>query len=116
MLSFLLKFTLVSNPTLPFQKLLVSEFLLGISESLHCSMSAPHVKIDPLLDMHQLIMLFAGALKYSEPRTVSLFIYLIIFIINIIITSMYECYPFSPRNGITIANVLQMYTAQFRYK
>jgi hypothetical protein len=45
MLSFLLKFTLVSNSAL---KLLVSKFLLGISETLHCSISAPHVKIAPL--------------------------------------------------------------------
>jgi hypothetical protein len=34
MLSFLLKFTLVSNSALPFWKLLASEFLLGISETL----------------------------------------------------------------------------------
>jgi hypothetical protein len=58
MLSFLLKSTLVSYSTLPFWKL-ASEFLLGISETLHCSMSAPRVKIVPLLDVHQLLMLFA---------------------------------------------------------
>jgi hypothetical protein len=49
---FLHKSTLVSNSTLPFWKLLVSEFLLGISETLHCSMSALEVKIVPLLDAH----------------------------------------------------------------
>jgi hypothetical protein len=52
------------NSVLLFWKLLVSEFLLGISETLLCSMSASHVKIVPLLDVHQLIMLFAGPLTY----------------------------------------------------
>jgi hypothetical protein len=56
MLSFLLKFTLVLNSALLFVQLLVFEFLLGISEILHCSMSAPHVKIFPVLDLHQLLM------------------------------------------------------------
>jgi hypothetical protein len=32
-------------------KLLVSEFLLGISEILHYSMSVPYIKIVPLLDV-----------------------------------------------------------------
>jgi hypothetical protein len=49
---FLLKSTVVLNPALLFWKLLVSEFLLGISETLHCSMSAFQVKIVPLLDAH----------------------------------------------------------------
>jgi hypothetical protein len=69
MLSFLIKFTLVSKSALLFWKLLVSEFLLGISEILHCSVSAPHVKIVPLLDVHQLLMLFAVMLTYLEPGT-----------------------------------------------
>jgi hypothetical protein len=30
-------------------------------------MSASHVKIVPLLDVHQLLMLSAGTLTYSEP-------------------------------------------------
>jgi hypothetical protein len=64
MLSFLLKFILVSNSDLPFWKLLVSEFLL-------CSMSAPHLKIVPLLDVHQLLMLSARKLTYLEPGTFS---------------------------------------------
>jgi hypothetical protein len=72
MLSFLPKFTLVSNSALQFWKLLISEFLLGISESLHCSMSALHVKTVPLLDEHQLLMLSAGTLTYLEPGTFSL--------------------------------------------
>jgi hypothetical protein len=71
MLSFLLKLTLVSKSALLFWKLLVSEFLLGISEILHCSMSAPRVKIVPLLDVSQLLMLFAETLTYSEPGTFS---------------------------------------------
>jgi hypothetical protein len=65
--SFLLKFTLVSKSAFLFWKLFVSEFLLGISEILHCSMSAPRVKITPLLDVHQLLMLFAETLTYLEP-------------------------------------------------
>jgi hypothetical protein len=69
MLFFLPKFTLVWNSALPFWKLLVSEFLLSISETLHCSMSASHVKIVPLLDVHQLLMFFAGTLKYLGPGT-----------------------------------------------
>jgi hypothetical protein len=80
MLYFVLKFTLVSSSALPFWKLLISEFLLGISETLRCSMSAPHVKILPLLHVHQLLMLFARTLTYSEPGTFS-----IIFMLHIII-------------------------------
>jgi hypothetical protein len=75
MLSFLLKFTLVSNSALPFWKLSVSEFLLGISETLLCSMSAPHVKVVSLLDAHQLLMLFARTLTYLEPGTFSLIVF-----------------------------------------
>lgn len=43
MYSFLFKFIFVPNSVLLFQKLLDFEFLLGISEALLCSMSAPHV-------------------------------------------------------------------------
>jgi hypothetical protein len=67
--SFLLKFTSVSKSALLFWILLVSEFLLGISEILRCSMSAPRVKMVPLLDVHQLLMLFAETLTYSEAGT-----------------------------------------------
>jgi hypothetical protein len=71
MLSFLLKFTSASNSALLFWKLLVSEFLLGISEILHRSMSAPQAKIIPLPDVHQLLLLFAGTFTYSDPGTFS---------------------------------------------
>jgi hypothetical protein len=71
MYSFLLKSTLVLNSALPFWKLLVSEFLLVISGTLHCSMSALQIQIVPLLDVHQLPM-FAGTLTYSEPETFTL--------------------------------------------
>jgi hypothetical protein len=74
MLSFSLRFSLVSNSALPFWKLLVSEFLLGISVTLLCSMSALHVKIVPLLDVHQLLMLSARALTYLEPGMFSLIV------------------------------------------
>jgi hypothetical protein len=69
--SFLLKFSLVSKSALLFWKLLFSELLLDISEISHCSMSAPRVQIVPLLDVHQLLMLFAETLTYSEPGTFS---------------------------------------------
>jgi hypothetical protein len=36
------------------------------------SMSALQVKIVPLLDVHQLLMLFARTLTYSEPKTFAL--------------------------------------------
>jgi hypothetical protein len=75
--SFLLKSTLVSNSALPFWKMLVFEFLLGIWETLLCSMSALQIKIVPLLDVHQLLMLFAGTLTYSEPETFTLIIFII---------------------------------------
>jgi hypothetical protein len=80
--SFLFKFTLVLQSYPLFWKLLVSEFLLGTSETLLCSMSALQVKIVPLLDIHQLLMLSAGTLTYSQPGTFSS----IIFVIS------YHCY------------------------
>jgi hypothetical protein len=66
-----IEFTLVSNSVVPFWKLLVSKFLFGLSETLHFTMSASHVKIVPLLDVHQLLMLFAGTLTYPKPVTFS---------------------------------------------
>jgi hypothetical protein len=53
---------------------IIHSHLLNISKTLLCSMSAPHVKIVPLLDVHQLLMLSEGTLTYSEPRTSSLII------------------------------------------
>jgi hypothetical protein len=69
MFYFLLEFTLVSNSALPFWKCLVSEFLLGIPETSRCSAPVSHVFIIPLLDVHQLLMLFHGTLTYSQSRT-----------------------------------------------
>jgi hypothetical protein len=60
MQSFLLKFTLALNSVLLFWVTLVFEFLLDISDTFLCSMSVLVVKIVPLLDALQLIMLFAG--------------------------------------------------------
>jgi hypothetical protein len=71
-----------------FWKLLVSEFLLCMSGTLHCSMSA-HLKIVPLLDVHQLLMLFPGTLTYSEPGTFSIVFYNVIIIIIIITVCIY---------------------------
>jgi hypothetical protein len=70
--SFLLQSTLVLNSALPFWKFLVSEFL-------QCSKSALQVKIVPLLDVHQLLILFARMLTYSEPETFTLIIFIIVY-------------------------------------
>jgi hypothetical protein len=69
---FLLKFTVVLNSALLFWKLLAFEFLLGTSETFLCSVSAPQADIVPLLDVLQLLMLFAGILTYLEPNLFSL--------------------------------------------
>jgi hypothetical protein len=61
----------------PSRKLLVSEFLLSISQTFHCSMSALEVKIVPLQDVHQLLMLFVGTFMYSEPETFTLIVFII---------------------------------------
>jgi hypothetical protein len=43
-------------------EILIFEFLLGSSETLLCSVSAPQIKTVPVLDAHQLLMLFARTL------------------------------------------------------
>jgi hypothetical protein len=73
--SFLFKFTLVLNSVLLFWKLLVFEFLLGISETLLCSVTTHRVNFSLFFDVHELLILFAGTLTYSEPRTFSLIIF-----------------------------------------
>jgi hypothetical protein len=75
MYSFLFEVYIVQNSVLLFWKLLYFEFLPGASETMLCAMSASHVKFVPLLDAHQLLMLFAGMLTYSEPKTFSLIIF-----------------------------------------
>jgi hypothetical protein len=72
--SFFLMSIVVLNSALLFWKLLDSEFLLGISETLQCSMSALQVKIVSLLDAHQPQILFARTLTYSELETFALII------------------------------------------
>jgi hypothetical protein len=52
--------------------MLVFQFLIGISETFLCSMSALLLKI-VLLDGLQLLMLFAGTLTYLRDETLSLF-------------------------------------------
>jgi hypothetical protein len=71
MLSFLLKFILDPNFAPLFWKLLVSEFLLGVFATLHCSVSAPPLKIVPLQDMQRLLLLSAGIFTCSDPGTFS---------------------------------------------
>jgi hypothetical protein len=66
--TFIFRYTFLPNSVFLFRKLFFSEFLLGISETLLCPMSAVHAKIVPLLDVHQLIMLIAGILTYSDPK------------------------------------------------
>jgi hypothetical protein len=110
--------------------------LSSSSETSHCSMSAPHVKIVPLLDVHQLLMLFARTLTYSEPGTFSslvfynmlLLLLLLLLLLSgccvstqisknwvivIIVINMYVCMyvycPFSPHNSKTIGNVLILF-------
>jgi hypothetical protein len=73
--SFLFKFTLVLNSVLLFRQLLVFEFIPGTLETLLCSVSAPQVRIVPLLDALQLLMLFAGVLAYLESKTFSLIMF-----------------------------------------
>jgi hypothetical protein len=43
--------------------------------ALSCSMSAPQIRIIPLLDALQLLMLFAGTLKCLEPKLFLIFFY-----------------------------------------
>jgi hypothetical protein len=62
----LLKFLLALRSVL-FQKLFVFEFLLGMSETVLCSMSALQIKI-VLLDLLQMLMLFVGTPAYLEPN------------------------------------------------
>jgi hypothetical protein len=70
---FLFKFTLVLNSVL-FWKLLVFEFLLGVSETFLCMVSALQVKSVPVLDALHLLM-FVGMLMYLEPKLFFLFIF-----------------------------------------
>jgi hypothetical protein len=71
----LFKFALFLNSVLVFWKLLIFEFLLGISETSLCSTSVPKVKIVPLLDVLQLPMLFARMFTYLETKLFSLIIF-----------------------------------------
>jgi hypothetical protein len=66
MLSFLFKFTQFQNSLRPFWKLLASESLFGILGTWQCSMFVRDVKIVPLLDVHQLLILLAGTLTYMR--------------------------------------------------
>jgi hypothetical protein len=56
-------------------EIVVSESLLDISGTLHCSMFVRHVKIVPLLDVHQLLILFAGTLTYLKSGTFTLIVF-----------------------------------------
>jgi hypothetical protein len=54
------KFTVAQYSVILFYKSLVLEFLLGISDTFVCSLSALLVNIALLLDELQLLMLFVG--------------------------------------------------------
>jgi hypothetical protein len=56
---FFFKLALVINFVLLFWKLLLFEFLRGISETFLCSVSTPEVRLIPLLDALLLLMLSA---------------------------------------------------------
>jgi hypothetical protein len=80
---------------------MVFEFLLGMSETLLCSMSALQAKVVRLLDALQLLILFAGTLTYLETkRFLSVILYSGTFlIINIFVVfnmNTYIC--FSPHH------------------
>jgi hypothetical protein len=60
---------LVLNSALLFWKLLVFQSLLGMLGTLLSPISAPRVKIVPLLDVYQLPMLIARPLTYSKQGT-----------------------------------------------
>jgi hypothetical protein len=106
---FLIHVYLGLNCVLLFWELLVFQFLLGISETLLGSLSALHDKVIPLLDVYQLLMLFAGTLMYLEPKTFSLMIFYngpcTILRHWFYATCLYICNHFSPHNGLTIANI-----------
>jgi hypothetical protein len=68
-LSFILKFSLLSNSVIPVWKLFVSEFLLGIPETLRCSSSAPHVQIVPALIVRQLLIVVCRDVDYLQLGT-----------------------------------------------
>jgi hypothetical protein len=65
------KFTLVLNSIL-FWKLLAFEILLGTSETLLCSISAPYVKIVPLLDAHKLLNIVCRVVDVFGAKNISL--------------------------------------------
>jgi hypothetical protein len=52
--------------------LLLLLFLIGITETFYCSMSARGEKIVPLLDVHQLLMLFCRDVDVFGARNVLL--------------------------------------------
>jgi hypothetical protein len=104
---FLFQFTLVLNSVHLFFKLLVFEFFLGTSETSLCSVSATEVKIIPMLDALQPLILFAGTLTNSEPKIFPSIIFYNgpCIRLNTNYTQHVYMYPFSPHNGITTANV-----------
>jgi hypothetical protein len=62
------QFNLALNSVLLFWKLLVFEFLLGVSQNFVCSVSVFLAKTVILLDALQLLVLFVGTLIYFEPK------------------------------------------------
>jgi hypothetical protein len=70
-------FKFTSASVLLVRKLLVFEFLLGISETFLCSVSALLVKIVLMLDVPQLLKLSVDTSMYLEPK-LFLFVYYII--------------------------------------
>jgi hypothetical protein len=97
MYSFLFSFTLVLNSVLLFWKLFVYEFLPGISVTLLCSMSAPHVTFVPLLCASAANVVCRDAEVFGA-KNVPFIIFcnttvitIIVIIIIIIITYIYVC-------------------------
>jgi hypothetical protein len=72
---FLSIFIKVLSFVLPFVKPLAFMFLLKILETFLCLLLVPHIKIDPLLDVHQLQIPFVKILTHL----VNIWFFLIIF-------------------------------------
>jgi hypothetical protein len=90
-------------------------------------MSALQAKIVPLLDVHQLLMLFAGTLTYPEPETFTLITFIICyncyyyyyyyyyyFIVYFLFTFLYS-YVFSPVLACDLPLILCCIAPQCNY-
>jgi hypothetical protein len=75
-----------------FWKLLILEILLGVSETLHCSVSAFQEIIAFLLDALELVIIFATTVMCLEPKSILLMMFYdrIFLLIKILYCIQYE--------------------------